>query len=72
MITAKEISERIAEAINTSGKTKAEISRSLGVHHSQISRYVSGEKLPSVETLANLCVVLDVDPAEILCTNEKI
>lgn len=72
MITAKEISQRIAEAINTSGKTKAEIARKLGVHHSQISRYASGEKLPSIETLANLCVVLDVDPAEILCTNEKI
>lgn len=71
MITAKEISKRIAEAINTSGKTKAEIARKLGVHHSQISRYANGEKLPSIETLANLCVVLDVDPAEILCTNEK-
>ena len=70
MINVTEISKRLSEAIKTSGKSQSEIARSLGVNHSQISRYVSGEKMPSIETFANLCVILDVDPADILCVND--
>ena len=70
MITSIQISKKLSEAIKTSGKSQSEIARQLGIHHSQISRYIKGEKLPSIETLANLCVILDVDPADILCTNE--
>ncbi len=71
MITNLDISHKISDAIKTSGLTKTEIAKRIGVHHSQISRYASGQKLPSIETLANLCVALDVDPADILCTNDK-
>lgn len=71
MITNLEISRKIAEAIKTSGLKKTEIANRIGVHHSQISRYASGEKMPSIETFANLCIALDVDPADILGTNDN-
>ncbi len=68
MITTAQIQKKIAEAIKLSGKTQAEIGRKLGISQQTVSHYVKGDKLPALDTLANLCVLLDVDPAEILCT----
>lgn len=67
MITSDQIQKRIAEAIIKSGMTQTEIGRRLGVSQQSVSHYVKGDKLPSLDTLANLCALLDVDPAEILC-----
>lgn len=70
MVTLAQIQERIAEAIRQSGITQSEIARRLGVKHVQISCYVHGKKLPALDTFANLCAVLDVDPAYILCLSD--
>lgn len=71
MITLAQIQAKLAEAIKESPLTQSEIARRLGIKHTQISCYVHGKKMPALDTLANLCVILDIDPAEILCTNEK-
>lgn len=68
MITIKQIQEKIAEAIKLSGLTQTEIGKRLQISQQSVSHYVKGDKLPALDTLANLCVLLDVDPAEILCT----
>ncbi len=68
MITIKQIQEKIAEAIKLSGLTQTEIGKKLQISQQSVSHYVKGDKLPALDTLANLCVLLDVDPAEILCT----
>ncbi len=70
MITTSQIQKKLAEAIKLSGKTQAEIGRQLGISQQTVSHYIKGDKLPALDTLANLCVLLDVDPAEILCTEE--
>ena len=70
MITLMQIQEKLAEVIQQSGLSQSEIARRIGVKQSQISCYVHGKKMPALDTLANLCVVLDVDPADILCTNK--
>lgn len=67
MITLSQIQVRLAEAITQSGMTHTEIGRKLGISQQSVSHYVKGDKMPALDTLANLCVVLDVDPAEILC-----
>lgn len=67
MITAANIYERIAEAIKRSGIKQAEIARRLGIKPQQISCYVHGKKLPALDTLANLCKILDIDANYILC-----
>lgn len=70
MITNTQIHERIAEAIKHSGLTHTEIARRLGIRQQTVSHYVKGDKLPALDTLANLCAVLDLDANDILCVND--
>ena len=50
--------------------TQTEIGKRLGISQQSVSHYAKGDKLPALDTLANLCVLLDVDPADILCTED--
>ena len=67
MTTTKEISEKLAEAIQQSGITQTELAQKIGVRQQQISSYIKGHTLPSLDTLSRLCSVLDLDANEILC-----
>ncbi len=67
MITTEMIRERLIESIRQSGYTQTELARRLGIKQSQISCYVHGKKLPALDTLANLCKILDADANYILC-----
>ena len=67
MITTEMIRERLIESIRPSGYTQTELARRLGIKQSQISCYVHGKKLPALDTLANLCRILDADANYILC-----
>ena len=56
-----ETSERLKEAIRTSGKKQIDIAKETGIDKGSISNYVSGRyepKLPAIKKLAN---ALDVD-----------
>ncbi len=66
MIKLKTIQERLAYAIRQSQMTQAEIANRLGIKQPTVGQYLSGRAMPSLETFANLCEVLDVDPAYIL------
>ena len=70
MITLDQVRERIIEAIQQSGLTQSELARRIGVKHQQISCYVKGQKLPALDTFANLCAAVEVDPAYILCLSD--
>ena len=67
MITINEIQERLSKELKLCGLTQKQIAEKIGVSQQTISHYIKGDKMPSLETLANLCVALDLDPAEILC-----
>ena len=67
MITLQQIQQKIAEAIATSGMTQSALAAALGVSQQTVSHYVKGDKLPALDTLANLCRVLDADANDILC-----
>ncbi len=67
MINLEQIRTRLQEAIRQSGMTQTAIAQKLGVHHSAVGYYLSGRAMPALDTFANLCAVLDVDPAYILC-----
>ncbi len=71
MITLDNIREKLIDAINNSGMKQIEIATKLGIRQSVVSDYLRGKKMPALDTFANLCNVLDVDPADILCTNDK-
>lgn len=68
LITIEQIQRNLSEAIKQSGKTQTEIVKSIGISQQTVSHYIKGDKLPALDTLANLCVFLDIDPADILCT----
>ena len=67
MITIEQIRVKISEAIKQSGLSQSEIARRLGIKPTQITSYLHGRKMPALDTLANLCVILDLDANEILC-----
>lgn len=66
MISIETIQQRLADEISNSELTQTQIAKLVGVNQAQISRYLSHKKLPSVETLANLCKVLNIDANYIL------
>ncbi len=66
MIPATEIQKRLKEAIKQSGMTQTEIAKKAGIIQQSVAQYVSGRAMPSLDTFANLCAILDVDPADIL------
>ena len=67
MITIFQIQAKIAEAIKLSGMTQSQIAQKVGVSQQTISHYLKGDKMPSLDTLANLCEVLDLDANDVLC-----
>lgn len=72
MIVQNQIQQRLAEAIRQSGMTQKEIARKMQVSQQMISQYLLGKKMPALDTFANLCAVLDVDPAYILCLQDNV
>lgn len=72
MIYIEEIRLRLRESIGNSGISQKEIAKAVGISPSTVSDYMKKEKLPSLDTLANLCKVLDVSPAYILCFSDDI
>lgn len=70
MINLDDIQKKLAEEIKNSGLTQTDIAKRLGVKQPTIGQYLSGRAMPSLDTFANLCVILDVDPNDILCINK--
>ncbi len=66
-ISLNMIRERLVQAITYSGLTRTELAKRLGVSQPTITQYISGRALPALDTLANLCKILDLDANEILC-----
>lgn len=67
MITLEQIQQRLAECIKQSGMTQTELATRLGIKQPTIGQYLSGRAMPALDTLANLCKVLDLDANYILC-----
>ena len=66
MITIEEIQKRLREAVEYSGLSQKEIAEKIGVNPSTVSKYMRLDKYPSLDTFANLCLILDVSADEIL------
>lgn len=70
MITLEQIRNNLQEAIKQSGLTQTELAKRLGIGQQTISEYLHNKSMPALDTFANLCAVLDLDPAEILCLTD--
>ena len=71
MIVLDQIRQNLINAIKQSGISQTEIAKRVGVSQQTISHYVKGDKLPALDTFVNLCLVLDVEPADILGFNDE-
>ncbi|WP_420840761.1 helix-turn-helix domain-containing protein [Anaerocaecibacter muris] len=70
MITVDQIRQRLIFEIQSSGISQREIAIGLGVSEPTVSQYMSGRAMPSLETFANLCKLLDLDPSYLLCIKD--
>ena len=70
MVNIDHIRKQIINAIEQSGMSHTEIAEKIGVSHQAVSQYIHNNILPALDTLANLCAVLDLDSNEILCVSE--
>ena len=67
MITLEQIRANIIAAIKESKLTQTQLAKLLGIGQQTISEYIRGKSMPALDTLANLCRILDLDANEILC-----
>lgn len=67
MVTINQIREKLIEAIEQSGLSQAKLAEKLHIRQQTVSDYINGKSMPALDTLANLCVALDLDANDILC-----
>ncbi|MBQ3506411.1 MAG: helix-turn-helix transcriptional regulator [Clostridia bacterium] len=67
MIELERIREKIIDAIKYSGMTQTQLAKKIGVCQQAIGQYLHQNKLPALDTFANLCLALDLDANDILC-----
>ncbi len=70
MVTNEQIRAKLVSAIRCSGISQTEIAKRIGIAQQSLAQYLSGRAMPAVDTLANLCEVLDLDANDILCIHE--
>ncbi len=63
-------SERLIEARNRLGITKAEAARRIQISAMAYGRYESGERVPSHSTILNIAQQLDVSPEYLECKTD--
>jgi len=66
MANLEKMKARIKEAIKQSGISQTKLAEMLSVSPSCVAHYVKGDILPSIDKLADLCAILDVDPSYLL------
>lgn len=71
MIVLEQIRKRLIESIKESKLTQVELAKALKISQSNISHYLNGDIMPALDTLANICQLLDIDANYILCQDIK-
>ena len=70
-LTLQNIQIRLRTAIRESGIQQKEIARLVGVSAQTVSKYMKTDVFPALDTLAKLCIVLDVSADYILGIDQK-
>lgn len=65
------IHENIKKARKAAGVTQKELAAKVGVYQKDISRWENGERTPSVEAVAGICIALNVSADTLLETGIK-
>ena len=70
-LNLQNIQIRLRLAIKESGIQQKEIARLVGVSAQTVSKYMKTDVFPALDTLAKLCIVLDVSADYILGIDQK-
>ena len=70
MITLEQIIKNLQKELKECGLSQSEIAVRLNVSRQTVNCYFLGKKLPALDTFANLCKELDIDPSYILCLSD--
>lgn len=65
-IQMSDIQKRLREAIQFSPYSQREIAQAIGVCEQTVSKYINKNVFPALDTLAKLCIFLDVSSDFIL------
>ncbi len=66
-----EIQQRLRDAIRCSGLPQNVIAEKIGVSAQTVSKYMKHDIFPALDTLARLCILLDISADEILGTGNS-
>lgn len=66
----KDIQHRLRDAIANSGVPQKDIAKAIGVSPQTVSKYMRHDVFPALDTLAKLCVFLDLSADYILGIEE--
>lgn len=68
----KEVGSNIQNMMDEWGMTQKELADATGISKSTISRYISGDLLPSLKNLLNIAYELECDTTDLLPPDERI
>ena len=68
---SKALGSRIAESLRNQNMTQKELAMRIGVTETVISRYISGDREPKPEVLANIATALQVTSDYLLGTEQE-
>lgn len=71
MIVLNQIRKNLIKELKQMNLTQKELSKKLNIAQPVISQYINQNKMPALDTFANLCVILDLDANEVLGINEE-
>ncbi|MBR2397310.1 MAG: helix-turn-helix transcriptional regulator [Clostridia bacterium] len=71
MIILNQIKENLIKELKQMNMTQKELSKKLNIAQPVISQYINSNKMPALDTFANLCVILDLDANEVLGITEE-
>jgi len=64
------LSTNLKNLIERNNLTQTELGKLLNTSQQNVSRWVSGNYEPSIETILKLCLILDTDPNDLLGYDE--
>ena len=70
METKKQFKDRLQEALDAAGKTRAQLSRETGISESMLSHYAAGKYIPRNKKLVAISDALNVAPGWLLFGEE--
>lgn len=70
MVAKKRILNRIKSALADNGKTNIWLAEKLGRNKTTVSKWCTNDQQPTLETLFDIAIALDIDVKELLVSNK--